>query len=495
MTDLFHEERLLIDGELVEASGGRTFETINPATEEVLGVAADATAEDVDRAITAARRAFDETDWSTNHTFRAQCLRQLHQALLKHAEEFRLTTVAEVGVPIQFVGGPIGPGLDTPIKNVGQYADFLESYDGWSEEINVKEMYGKGPSRRWIEREAVGVVGAISAWNLPNEMNFKKVCWALAAGCTVVLKSAPQTPWVALILGKLIKEETDIPAGVVNVITSSEAAAGEQLTSDPRVDMVSFTGSTEVGRKIGAVMGGRVAKLANELGGKSPAVFLNDTPNLVESAVASAAGICFHSGQGCVVLSRILVPREHVDAVAAGVKIAMDYMPVGDPMDPTTVQGPQCSELQRQRVLDLIQVGIEDERSTLICGGGKHQGFEKGFYVEPTCFVCEPDATVAHKEFFGPVVCLIGYEDEEDAIRIANCTEYGLAADVYSGDSERAIRVARRIRAGSISINGGVWYGTEMPFGGYKQSGVGRENGVAGFEEHLEIKALSELTA
>ncbi len=488
MTDLFREERLLIDGELIEATGGRTYENINPATEEVIGVAAAASAEDLDRAIAAARRAFDETNWSTDHEFRVRCLRQLHQALLENVEALRPACVAEVGCPIQFT---YGPGLDVPIKNVAEYADFLESYDGWTEEISVKDPYGFGDSRRWIEREAIGVVGAIAPWNFPYESNLKKICWPLAAGCTVVLKSAPQTPWSALTLGKFIKENSDIPPGVVNIITSPDAAIGEQLTTDPRVDMISFTGSTAVGKRIIEVTAPLVTRVTTELGGKSPWVFLEDTPDLVESAAQAGAGICFHSGQGCVVLSRILVPKNTLDDVAAAVKVAMANVPVGDPMDMQTIQGPQCSEVQRQRVLDLIQVGVKDQRSTLICGGGKLKAMNKGYFVEPTAFVCGPEATVAQEEFFGPVVCIIGYEDEEDAIRIANHSVYGLGANVSSADPERAKRVARRIRAGSIGINGGVWYGTEIPFGGYKHSGLGRENGVAGFEEHLEIKALA----
>jgi len=488
MTELFREERLLIDGELVEASGGRTYENINPATEQVIGVAADASAEDLDRAIAAARRAFDETDWSTRHEFRVRCLRQLHKALLENAETLRPTCVAEVGCPIQ---ATYGPGLDVPIRNVAEYADFLERYDGWSEEVSVKDPYGLGDSRRWIEREAIGVVGAIAPWNFPYEPNLKKICWPLAAGCTVVLKSAPQTPWSALNLGKFIKENTDIPAGVVNIITSLDAAIGEQLTTDPRVDMISFTGSTAVGKRIIEATAPLLTRVTTELGGKSPWVFLDDTPDLVASAGLAGAGICFNSGQGCVMLSRILVPKNSLGDVAAAVKEAMANVPVGDPTDMQTVQGPQCSEVQRQRVLDLIQVGVKDERSTLICGGGKFTAMKKGYFVEPTAFVCEPDATVAQEEFFGPVVCIIGYEDEEDAIRIANNSVYGLGANVSSADPERAKRVARRIRAGSIGINGGHWYGSEVPFGGYKHSGLGRENGVAGFEEHLEIKALA----
>ena len=487
MTDFFREERLLIDGELVPATGGRTYENINPATEEVIGVAADAGPEDIERAIAAARRAFDETDWSRDHSLRARCLRQLHDAFQEKLDELRPSYIAEVGCPINLT---YGPGIDVPVKSLGFYADFLEKYD-WSEDLGVADALGMGKAHRWTEREPVGVVGAITAWNFPHELNLKKAGWALAAGCSVVLKGAPTTPWCTLLLGKLIHEHTDIPPGVINTITSSQNGIGEQITVDPRVDMVSFTGSTATGRRILEVTAPFVKRVALELGGKSAMILLDDLPGIPDIAGQAGASVCSHSGQGCAMLSRVLVPKSQLALAGEKLVAAMSNVKVGDPNDPETVQGPQCSAAQRERVEALIQQGI-DEGSTLLCGGGRPKDLPRGYYVEPTAFIADPDSSVAQQEFFGPVQCLIGYEDEEDAIRIANNSSYGLSGGVLSADLERAKRAARRIRSGTMMINGGSWYGPDVPFGGYKCSGLGRENGLAGFEEFLEIKALAE---
>ncbi|HIM01565.1 MAG TPA: aldehyde dehydrogenase family protein [Myxococcales bacterium] len=486
MTQLFREERLLIDGELVRATNNRTYDNINPATEEVIGVAADAGPDDIERAIAAARRAFDETDWSRDHSLRSRCIRQLHDAFQSNLEPLRESYVAEVGCPVNMTSGP---ALEVPVRSLGYYADFIEKFE-WSENMGEADTLGMGKAHRWIEREAVGVVGAITAWNFPHELNLKKVGWALASGCTVVLKGAPATPWCTLLLGKLIQENTDIPPGVINTITSSRNDIGEQITTDPRVDMVSFTGSTAVGKHILEVTAPFVKRVSLELGGKSALILLDDMPGIPDIAAMAGASVCMHAGQGCAILSRILVPNDHLAEAAEKLKVAMANVKVGDPTDPETVQGPQCSAAQRDRVEALIQQGI-DEGATLLCGGGRPAGLTKGYYVEPTAFVADPDSIVAQQEFFGPVQCLIGYEDEEDAIRIANNSSYGLSGGILGLDIERAKRVARRIRTGTMMINGGMWYGPDMPFGGYKQSGLGRENGVAGFEEFLEIKALA----
>jgi aldehyde dehydrogenase (NAD+) len=380
-------------------------------------------------------------------------------------------------------------GIDVPVRSLGFYADFLEKYE-WSEELGVADALGMGPARRWIEREAIGVVGAITAWNFPHELNLKKAGWALAAGCTVVLKGAPATPWCTLLLGKLIHENTDIPPGVINTITSSQNGIGEQITTDPRVDMVSFTGSTATGRSILRATAADIKRVSLELGGKSALILLDDMPSIPDIAAQAGASVCMHSGQGCAILSRVLVPRSQLAEAAEKLKAAMANVKVGDPNDPETLQGPQCSAEQRERVEALIQQGV-DEGATLLCGGGRPKDLPKGYYVEPTAFVADPDSIVAQQEFFGPVQCLIGYEDEEDAIRIANNSRYGLSGGILGLDIERAKRVARRIRTGTMMINGGMWYGPDVPFGGYKQSGLGRENGLAGFEEYLEIKALA----
>jgi aldehyde dehydrogenase (NAD+) len=487
MTEFWHEERLLLDGELVEAAHGAKYENINPATEEVIGLAADASGEDVDRAIAGCRRAFDETDWATNHSLRARCLRQLQEALLERTEDLRPMYVAEVGCPIIMT---YGPGIDVPLQSLSYYADFLEKYE-WTEDLGVAEVFGM-KSHRWIEREAVGVVGAITAWNFPIELNLKKMGWALAAGCAVVLKGAPATPWCTLNLGQLIAEKTDIPPGIVNTITSSQNGIGEQLTTDPRVDMISFTGSTATGKRILACTAPFVKRVALELGGKSPFVILDDVPDLAPALGGACMGACSHSGQGCAINTRVLVPQSRMDEAAEIAKVAMENVKYGDPMNPENLMGPQCSAEQRERVENLIRKGVE-EGARLVTGGGRPPHLPKGYFMQPTLFShVDPDATIAQNEFFGPVQILIGYEDEEDAIRIANNSRYGLSASVVGADHERAKRVARRIRAGTMVVNGGVYYGPEVPFGGYKESGLGRENGRVGFEEFLEVKSYAE---
>jgi len=490
MAQLWTEERLLIDGKLVEATGGKTYPNINPATEGVIGVAADASPEDIDRAIAAARRAFDQTDWSRNHELRARCLRQLHAAIVERLEEMRRTYVAEVGCPVLMT---YGPGLDVPVSSLPYYADFLEKYP-WSEDLGTATVFGM-KSHRWIEREAIGVVGAITAWNFPVELNLKKMGWALAAGCSVVLKAAPATPYSALLLGQLIAEKTDIPPGIVNVITSGQNGIGERITIDPRVDMVSFIGSTAVGERILEVTAPYVKKVALELGGKSAMILLDDVPDLAAAAGGGGMGVCGHAGQGCAILSRLLVPRARLAEATEAVRAAMANVKYGDPTDPQNLMGPLCSAAQRERVEGLIRKA-QEEGSKLVCGGRRPKHLPKGYYIEPTAFTdVDPRSTIAQTEVFGPVQVIIPYDDEEHAIQIANDSIYGLSGGVISGDHQRALRVARRIRAGTMIVNGGVYYGPEVPFGGYKMSGLGRENGRPGFEEFLEVKSLAEPAA
>ncbi len=486
MADYWQEDRLLIDGELVPASGG-TYDNVDPATEEVIGQAGDATREDIDRAVAAARRAFDETGWSRDHGLRSRVLRQLHDAIRERVEDLRASYVAEVGCPVAMT---YGPGIDVPTNSLNYYADFVEKYR-WSEDLGVAEVFGN-ESHRWTEREAVGVVGAITAWNFPIELNLKKLGWALAAGCTVVLKGAPATPWCTSLLGQLLAEKTDLPPGVVNTITSSQNGIGEALTADPRVDMVSFTGSTDTGRRILEVTAPRLIRVALELGGKSAMIVLDDVPDLARVAAGAGAGVCGHAGQGCAILSRLLVPRSRLDEAAEALQVGMANVKYGDPTNPETLMGPLCSAAQRERVERYIQKGIE-EGARLLCGGKRPAHLPKGYFIEPTAFAdVDPDSTIAQEEIFGPVQCLIGYDDEEDAIRIANHSSYGLSGGVVSADIERSRRVGRRIRTGTLSLNGGIYYGPEVPFGGYKSSGLGRENGVPGFEEFTEIKSFSE---
>jgi aldehyde dehydrogenase (NAD+) len=484
--ELWYDERLLIDGRLTAATGGATFDNVNPATEEVIGVAADGTPADMDAAIGAARRAFDDTTWSTDIDFRVRCLRQLREAFVRHAEEIRPTVVAEVGCPVSLTSGP---QLDTPVEGIGWVTDLLEGYE-WEQDLGIASPYGMR-SHRFVRREAIGVVGAITPWNFPHQINLAKVVPALAAGNTVVLKPAPDTPWCASILGRLAAEETDIPAGVLNVVTSSDHLVGAQLSEDPRVDLVSFTGSTATGRKVMVAGAATIKRVFLELGGKSAFIVLDDA-NLAAAAAGVAFQITSHAGQGCAITSRFVVPRAlEAQAIEAVVEMIASF-PYGDPTDPGNLMGPLVREGQRQRVLGYIEKG-RAEGASVALGGGVPAHLPKGYYVEPTVLtgVGRKD-TVAQEEIFGPVLAVIAHDGDDDAVAIANDSVYGLSGAVISGDIERARGVAKRVRTGTIGVNGGLFYSPDVPFGGYRQSGIGREMGVAGFEEYLETKAIAE---
>ncbi len=479
------EERLLIDGELRPARSGRTFETVNPATGEVLGVAADGAAEDLDDAIGAARRAFDTTAWSTDTALRVAGLRQLHAALLARSDELRAMTVAEVGAPL---GMTHHAQLDSPVASLAWVADLLE---GYVFETDLGEAAPLGiASHRWIRREATGVVGAVTPWNVPHQINLAKLGPALAAGNTVVLKPAPDTPWCATVLGRIIAEETDIPAGVVNVVPSSDHAVGALLSTDPRVDMVSFTGSTATGRKVMAAAAETIKKVFLELGGKSAFVVLDDA-DLATACATAAFTVCTHAGQGCAITTRLLVPRSRFDEAVEATAGVMAALPAGDPTDPGTICGPLISARQRDRVEGYLRLAL-DEGGSFVLGGGRPEGMDAGFFIEPTLVVGLPNTSrVAQEEIFGPVLTVIPHDGDDDAVALANQSVYGLSGSVW-GERDRAIAVANRIRTGTLGINGGLWFSPDVPFGGYGQSGVGRESGVAGFEEYLEIKSLAE---
>jgi len=486
MPELQGEERLLIDGKLVSAADGATYQNINPATEEVIGAAADASSADVDAAIGAARRAFDETDWRTNVELRVRVLRQLQRALEEHAELFQAITIAEAGIPSLFMSSV---GFTAPVEGVGWVADLLENYE-FTEDHGNADAVGQY-SHRWTEREAVGVVGAITPWNQPTQVNLAKLAPALAAGNAVVLKAAPATPWCASFLGRIITEHTDIPPGVVNVITSQANDRGEELVVDPRVDLISFTGSTKTGRRIMRLGADTVKKIFLELGGKSPHVVLDDA-DFSTAILPCAFQIMGHAGQGCSTTTRLLLPRSRFDEgveVAAGL---LSSLPYGDPNDPQNVMGPLISDAHRARVEGYVNRALEAGARPLI-GAKRPDHLPRGYYYEPTLFVdVAEDSEIAQDEVFGPVLVAQPFDDEDDAVRIANNTIYGLSGAVFSGDHERSKRVARRIRAGTMVVDGGMYYGPDVPFGGYKQSGIGREMGRLGFEEYLEVKLLAE---
>ncbi|MFI5510068.1 aldehyde dehydrogenase [Mycobacterium sp. NPDC051804] len=478
------ESRLLIDGELVAGSGG-TFQTVNPATEEVLGVAADASTDDMGRAIEAARRAFDETGWSTDTELRVRGIRQLQQAMRDNAEELRELTISEVGAPRMLTSMA---QLEGPVEDLSFCADTAESYE-WTSDFGIASPMGI-KTQRTIAREAVGVVGAITPWNFPHQINLAKIGPALAAGNTVVLKPAPDTPWCAAVLGELILEHTDIPAGVVNIVTSSDHGVGALLSKDPRVDMVSFTGSTNTGRAVMADGAATLKKVFLELGGKSAFLVLDDA-DLAGACSMAAFTASMHAGQGCAITTRLVVPRARYDEAVEAAAASMGGLKPGDPQDAGTICGPVISERQRDRIQSYLD-SATDEGGKFACGGGRPADRDRGYFIEPTVIAgLDNNAKVAREEIFGPVLTVIAHDGDDDAVRIANDSPYGLSGTVFSPDLDRANAVAARLRVGTVNINGGVWYSADMPFGGYKQSGIGREMGLAGFEEYLEIKAIA----
>jgi aldehyde dehydrogenase (NAD+) len=478
------ETRNLIDGKLVGASHGATFENVNPATEEVIGVCADGTKDDMHAAVAAARRAFDETEWSTNHAFRQKCLTQLGEALKAAKERLRAIVVAEAGSPILLT---YAVQCDTFIDAMPYWAELAGGYE-YERPMRDISFMGQ-PQRRVLRREATGVVGAITPWNFPLYLNLCKLGPALAAGNTIVLKPAPDTPWSATTLGAIVAEQTDIPPGVVNVVASSDHSVGEILSTDPRVDLVTFTGSTQTGRRIMECASATVKKVFLELGGKSAHIVLDDAD--LSKVLPGVATICTHAGQGCAITTRLLLPRSRYEEGLELAKASFEKLAYGDPTNPAHLMGPVVSARQRDRVLGYVEKGRR-EGARLLTGGGKPKHLPKGFYVEPTLFAdVDPDATIAQEEIFGPVLAAIPYEDDDDAVRIANHSIYGLSGAVTSANEERALAVARRIRTGTLSANGGMWFDVDTPFGGYRQSGVGRENGVAGFEEYLETKVIA----
>jgi acyl-CoA reductase-like NAD-dependent aldehyde dehydrogenase len=338
-----------------------------------------------------------------------------------------------------------------------------------------------------VEKEAAGVVAAIIPYNYPTQIGLAKLAPSLAAGCTVVLKAAPDTPLVTLALGRLIAEETDIPPGVVNVLASSDAAVGEVLTTHPDVDLVTFTGSTATGRRIMAAASETIKRVFLELGGKSAMVLLDDADEAA-AAMMSAFSVCSHAGQGCAIATRLVVPRQRHNAVVDQVAGLMDRVVHGDPTDRDTYMGPLISQRQREKVDGLVRRAV-DAGATLVTGG---TSVDPGFFYTPTLLAgVDPDSEIAQTEVFGPVLAVIPHDGEDDAVRIANNSVYGLSGAVFSADTDRAIAVARRIRSGTFSINGGNFAGADAPFGGYKQSGIGREMGVAGLEEFLERKTFA----
>lgn len=480
------EAKLCIDGEIRRAEGDRTYDNICPWTAEVAGQAADASAADIEAAIVAARRAFDDTDWSRQHAKRHELVGN-YMALL-HDNRDRLLDIARIEAGAA-VGAACRAHVDFAL-NGGD--DLVRCFDAieWEENRGRREENGM-VSERIVTKESLGVVGAITPWNVPLYVNIGKVIAALLAGCTVVLKPAPDTPLMGSVMGELAVE-AGLPPGVLNVITGEDPAlAGEALVADPRVDVISFTGSTAVGKRIMERGAATLKRIFLELGGKSAKIILDDAPDFPVKVMMSMA--IFHAGQGCALPTRLLVPRSrYPEAVEA---LQMSYGGFaerwGDYDDPDNFMGPVISQRQMERVLSYVEIG-QQEGARLIAGGKRDTGKGAGFFVEPTCFVdVTNDMRIAREEIFGPVLVVIPFEDDEDAIRIANDSSYGLGGAIVSGDRERAMHIARGVRAGALSVNDGMSITGDLPFGGFKGSGMGREWGREGIEEFLDTKAIA----
>jgi len=478
------ETRLFIDGRLRDSSTGKTVDNINPANEEVLGLATDASAADMEEAIAAARRAFDTTDWSTNHEFRQRCLMQLHDALQKEQEDIRAELIAEVGAT---VGMTHIAQMGWPLADAIRYPAQLISTFQWERMLDQDAKMGV-PYNRVVVKEPMGVVGAITPWNFPFEIISNKVGQILATGNTMVLKPAIETPWSALRWGRIIAEKTDIPAGVVNIVPASDNDIAQVLATDPRIDMVSFTGSTAVGKLIQRLSADTMKRNMLELGGKSAYLVLDDAD--MGTALPGCLGALMHSGQGCALATRMLVPRSHYDQAVEVATATFGALTVGDPADPNTFCGPLVSAKQQARVLNYIEIAKRDG-GRITVGGGVPDGLDRGYYVAPTVVAdVAPDHTIFQEEVFGPVLSITPYDGGDDgAVEMANNSTYGLAGGIHGSD-ERAMAVARRIRTGSLMINSGMFYGADAPFGGYKMSGIGRQNGIEGFEQHLQTKTI-----
>jgi acyl-CoA reductase-like NAD-dependent aldehyde dehydrogenase len=466
-------DRIFIGGEWVGPEGSETIEVINSTTEEAMGTIPACTAADADRAVVAARDAFES--WSqTSREERAGYLSAIAAGLGERSEEIATTIAQELGMPLT-LSRIIQAGL--PVAQFAATPSLMEEVR-WEEEI--------GNSR--VLREPVGVLGAITPWNYPLNQIAAKVAPALAAGCTVVLKPSEVVPLNAFILAEVI-EAAGLPAGVFNLVTGTGPVVGEAIAGHPGVDMVSFTGSTRAGRRVSELASATVKPVAMELGGKSPNVILDDAD--LSRAVPDGIGKCYlNSGQTCSALTRMLVPSEKLaEAEQIAAQAAESFTP-GDPFEDSTRLGPLVSEVQRERVRGYIEKG-EAEGAKLVTGGAAApEGLERGYFVRPTVFSeVTPEMTIAQEEIFGPVLAIQPYDGEDEAVRIANDTVYGLAGGVWSADQDRAIGVAKKLRTGQIEINGGA-FNPLAPFGGYKQSGHGRENGRYAIEELLQVKSL-----
>lgn len=477
--------QLYIDGQWVDGKGTEALDVINPSTEEVIGTVPQATAEDVNDAVAAARRAFDEGPWPRmSPRERGAVMVRMADEFEKRREDLIDLTIAEAG-STRALAEFLQVGI--PIDHFRDLAERV--LPGFGFEEAMPPTYGRGIGQGVVRREPFGVAGLITAFNFPLFLNLFKVGPALAAGCTSVLKSSPYTPLEALVIGQ-VAEAAGLPDGVLNIVTG-DIPAGEALTRHPDVDLLSFTGSDVVGRKVYTQGAETLKKVVLELGGKSANILLEDT-NLDLVLESIMMGFVTHAGQGCALMTRILVHESLHDDLVERIKFALEFVSVGDPTDPNIAMGPLIREVQRERVEGLVATGVE-EGAEIAWGGGRPDGLDKGFFVKPTLFTgVNNSMKIAQEEFFGPVAVVIPFKDDAEAVRIANDSPYGLSGGVWSGDPLRAYNVATQLRTGSVVINGGGGgLSPHAPFGGYKQSGLGREWGENGLSEFLQHKAIS----
>ncbi|MEI9926967.1 MAG: aldehyde dehydrogenase [Sphingomonas sp.] len=473
-----HPDRLFIGGEWVRPAHDTTLVVRYPATGEAIAEVAAAGVEDAARAVAIARHAFDHGPWPrASAAERAAVLRRFADRVEARFADLAQAVTLEMGAPITVTRAQ-GAGPPALIRYHAELLGLLPDVE--------RRIRPSGSA--WTVHEAVGVVVAIVPWNAPLNLSVLKLAPALAAGCAIVLKSAPTTPLDAILLAECL-DDVGLPEGVVSILPGDDAV-GDALVRDPRVDKVTFTGSTAVGRRIGAICGERIARVALELGGKSAAILLDDM-DMAEAAAKLIPGATLLSGQACAALTRVLVPRHRHDRFLEAFVAGLKAVKMGDPFDPATTLGPMSIERQRDRVEACIAQG-RSEGARLVLGGGRPAGLDRGWYVEPTVFT-DVDGTMslAQHEIFGPVVSVMTYDGEDEAIAIANDSAYGLYTSVFTHDSDAYWRIARRARSGSVGLNG-LYIDRTLPYGGFKQSGIGREGGVEGLRSFQEIKTIFE---